>query len=381
MIKIGNTDRIPYISALAKVVPSYASSRDSFTGTSVTVDGNTHYPVNLCRNRRIYTASTPVIDKGSSPRVAYPEIDPSLYQIFDFTNVTERSGIANWKDGDLLYGMGIGATPLCRTRIFRPYNATVQRSYMEATPWGSGGTYAERLTWSTTPPYNCQVYSRSSSSSRTGITASNGESGKYWSIQCGSTIPQGATIEFKVVVCLTNLDQLNRDGNDSEANFSNVYPTILMMESYDRDDPCKYQSATQGEHSAPIPVVFQNNVYLFRDTCVTEPVNQRGMIYAYFPNAAPSVWSGGDPWDAPDSLLISGTQKTFKQWCSELTSPPTYTQVCTICSSAQATLSGVSLQTPLRYIDFAVGLGNLTSHITSLRCVGVSKYYVGVRII
>jgi hypothetical protein len=250
---------------------------------------------------------------------------------------------------------------------------------MEATPWGSGGTYAERLTWSTTSPYNCKVYDRSSSSPKA-ITSLYGSSGNYWSIQCGSTIPQGATIEFKVVVCLTNLDQLNRDGNDSDANFSNVYPTILMMESYDRDDPCKYSSATQGQHSAPISVVGNNDKILFRDTCVTEPVNQRGMIYAYFPNAAPSVWSGGDPWDAPDSLLVSGTQKTFKQWCSELNNP-TYTQVCTIYSSAQATLSGVSLQTALRYIDFAVGLGNLTSHITSLRCVGVSKYYVGVRII
>ena len=380
MIKIGNTERIPYISALAKVIPSYASSRDSFTGTSVTVDGNTHYPVNLCRNRRIYTATTPVIEKGSNPRVAYPEIDPSLYQIFDFTNVTERSGISNWKDGELLYGRGIGATPLCRTRIFRPPNATVQRSYMEAATWGNSGSIAERLTWSTTSPYNCNAYVRSQSTPY-GLTSMNGESGKYWSIQCGSTIPQGATIDFKVVVCLTNLDQLNRDGNDSEANFSNVYPTILMMESYNKDDPCKYTAATQGQHNAPIPVVFQNDKYLFRDTCVTEPVNQRGMIYAYFPNGAPSVWSGGDPWDSPDSLLVSGTQKTFKQWCSELTSPPTYTQVCTICSSAQATLSGVSLQTPLRYINFSVGIMNLTSHITSGRCVGISKCYVGVRIV
>lgn len=379
MIKIGNTERIPYISALAKVVPSYASSRDTFTGTSVTVDGNTHYPVNLCRNRRIYTASTPVIEKGSNPRVAYPEIDPSLYQIIDFTNVTERSGISNWKDGELLYGKGIGATPLCRTRIFRPPSATVQRSYMEAVTWGSGTSTAERLTWATTPPYNCQVYARSHSSP-TGITSLNGESGKYWSIQCGSTIPQGARIVFSVVVCLTNLDQLNRDGNDSDANFSNVYPTILMMESYDKDDPCKYDSDRYGIHTAPTPVVWSTDKYLFRDTCVTTPVNQRGMIYAYFPNGSPSVWSGGDPWDSPDSLLVSGTQKTFKQWCSELNNP-TYTQVCTICSSAQATLSGVSGQTAMRYIDFAVGLGGLTSHITSGRCVGISKYYVGVRII
>lgn len=379
MIKIGNTERIPYISAFAKVIPSYASSRDTFTGTSVTVDGNTHYPVNLCRNRRIYTASTPVIDKGSNPRIAYPKIDPSLYKIFDFTNVTERSGISNWKDGELLYGKGIGATPLCRTRIFRPPNATVQRSYMEATAWGSGGSSVERLTWSTTSPYNCQTYSRSNSSP-TAITSLNGESGKYWSIQCGATIPQNKTIDIYAVVCLTNLDQLNRDGNDSDANFSNVYPTVLMMESYNKDDPCKYSSATQGDHNAPIPVVGINDKIIFRDTCVTEPVNQRGMIYAYFPNGSPSVWSGGDPWDAPDSLLLSGTQKTFKQWCSEIDNP-TYTQVCTIVSHASAILRGVSGQTALRYINFAVGLGNLTSHITSGRCVGISKYYVGVRII
>lgn len=379
MIRIDDTNRISCINALAKVNPSYASSRDAFTGTSVTVDGSTHYPVNLCRNRRIYTASTPVVEKGSNPRVIYPEIDPNLYKIFDFTNVTERSGIADWKDGELLYGKGIGATPLCRTRIFRPAGGTVQRSYMESALWGGSGSNVERLTWSTTSPYNCQAYNRSYSSPL-GITSMDNESGKYWAIQCGSTIPQGARIVFSVVACLTNLDQLNSDGNSSDANFSGVYPTILMMESYSKDDPCNYSSATQGVHSAPVQVVGSNSVSLFRDTCVTSPVNQSGMMYAYFPDGAPSVWSGGDPFDSPDSLIVSGTQKTFKQWCSELNNP-TYTQVCTIASTGQTVLSGVSGQASMRYIDFAVGLGSLTSHITTGRCVGISKYYVGVRII
>jgi hypothetical protein len=409
MIKIGTIDKTPVIRAFATVNPSlflsHTDREHRISNVATINDKGDNYSFYVYSNLPVFTAADLYYPRNGSltpsPHkwmVGHPFLDSSNHFIMDWTDRCTFNGPA-WKDGVMLRANYLGgASLLCRHYLFSSRETGVYRNNLldGVVP---GGTACIRML----NPIGGNIYSSyhqvapfMSEWDFIGRPNSISHHNEYVSIHYVSDdgyhlpYPVGKTIEFDIFACLTDLDRPLFETHSDSYNFRGMNPGVWVTESETDLDPFGAGAGSPGHYTPLTPVSLSHIVHDERH--VETSWNDPKMMTLYFDSGSPSIWSGGFVDDAPDSLIIAGSSHDpsyhggykVKDFCHNVVNGgdlKTLSNFVIMHSRGTYKITADEGSDTIKTFNFAVGFTGQAGHIVNNRCIGVSKYVVGLRIL